>query len=103
MYVCMLGYTQIESLDRGARFITTPMPGQAAVWEERGHRRSRKSCLGPRAGSSENIRRTVTFFVERYQESMGTLFPFSGTALAKRFFFHSTRRRGKLSEGKAIL
>ena len=67
--------------------MTTPMPGQAAAREERGYRRSRRSCLGPRAGPSENIRRTVTFFVERYQESMGTLFPFFRDRFGKAVLF----------------
>ena len=87
MYICMLGYMQIESLDRGAVFISSPTKGQAAPSDERDHRRSRRSCLGPRAGLSENIRRTVTFFVERYQESMGTLFLFFRDRFGKAVLF----------------
>ena len=73
MYICMLGYIQIESLDRGAVFRITPLEGQAAPMDERDHRRSDGVMpVAPplvrrrtSAGLSQN-------FVERYQESVGT-------------------------------
>lgn len=81
----MLRYGQIESLDRGAGFISNPLEGQAAPAEEREHRRSQRFACKPEAGPSEKICRTVTFFVERYHE-LGTLPPFILDRLPKRFF-----------------
>ena len=54
--------------------MSIPLEGQAAPMEKRDHRRSTGACLGSHAGPSENIRRTVTFFVERYHERPG-VFP----------------------------
>ena len=87
MYICMLGYTQIESLDRGAVFMSIPSEGQAAPMKKGTTAEAGDFACKSEAGPSENIRRTVTFFVERYQGIWGLCFRFSGTALAKRFFY----------------
>ena len=98
MYICMLGYIQIESLDRGAVFRITPLEGQAAPMDERDHRRSD----GVMPVAPPLVRRRTSaglshFFVERYHERPG-FFPSVLDRLAKRFFFDSSHRQGKLPE-----
>ena len=63
MFFGVLVYRKIESLDRGAGFISTVLQGQATAEQERGYRRSGSGALAGAAGSSEKICRTVTNFL----------------------------------------
>ena len=66
---------KLNRSDRGAGFISTLRQGRAAAAGEREYRRSEKTALSFRAGSSENICRTVTMnFVKRYRSSIGLTF-----------------------------
>ena len=88
MYICMLGYIQIESLDRGAVFRSIPLEGQAAPLEKRDHRRSDGAMpVAPPLVRRRTSAGLSQFFVERYQENVETQFPFFRDRFGKAVLF----------------
>ena len=93
MFFGVLVYRKIESLDRGAGFISTVLQGQATAGQERGYRRSGSGALAGAAGSSEKICRTVTNFLCEALSMLFRLrlfpdFVMFMDRLAKRFIFY---------------